>query len=140
MMSTRMLANSAAVAALMCAMAVPAFAQETTSAIRGRITDASGASVAGATVTITHAPTGTTVTTLSGPDGFYTARGLRVGGPYKIEATSSGRTESSQVQSVGVGAPVTVNLAFAANQVEEVVITADLHEILQAFRARLPGA
>ena len=52
MMSTRMLANSAAVAALMCAMAVPAFAQETTSAIRGRITDASGAAVAGATVNI----------------------------------------------------------------------------------------
>ncbi|MFM8376784.1 MAG: carboxypeptidase regulatory-like domain-containing protein, partial [Phenylobacterium sp.] len=126
MMSTRMLANSAAVAALMCAMAVPAFAQETTSAIRGRITDSSGAAVAGATVNITHAPTGTTVTTLSGPDGFYTARGLRVGGPYRIEATSAGRSESTQVQSVGVGAPVTVNLAFAGNQVEEVVITAAL--------------
>jgi broad specificity phosphatase PhoE len=61
-----MLANSAAVAALMCAMAVPAFAQETTSAIRGRITDSAGAAVAGATVTITHVPTGTTVTELAG--------------------------------------------------------------------------
>ena len=71
MMSTRMLANSAAVAALMCAMAVPAFAQETTSAVRGRITDGAGAAVAGATVSITHVPTGTTVTTLSGPDGYY---------------------------------------------------------------------
>jgi outer membrane receptor for ferrienterochelin and colicin len=121
-----MLANSAAVAALMCAMAVPAFAQETTSAIRGRITDASGASVAGATVTITHVPTGTTVTTLSGPDGFYSARGLRVGGPYKIDVTASGRSESSSIQSVGVGAPVTVNVAFAGNQVEEVVVTAAL--------------
>jgi outer membrane receptor for ferrienterochelin and colicin len=110
----------------MCAMAVPAFAQETTSAIRGRITDASGASVAGATVTITHVPTGTTVTTLSGPDGFYSARGLRVGGPYKIDVTASGRSESSSIQSVGVGAPVTVNVAFAGNQVEEVVVTAAL--------------
>jgi len=126
MMSTRMLANSAAVAALMCAMAVPAFAQETTSAIRGRITDSAGAAVAGATVSITHVPTGTTVTTLSGPDGFYSARGLRVGGPYTVQASAAGRSESSSVQSVGVGAPVTVNLAFAANQVEEVVVTAAL--------------
>ncbi|MBI0474122.1 TonB-dependent receptor [Sphingomonas sp. MA1305] len=62
-------------------------AQETTSAIRGSVT-ASGAPVAGATVTITNTTTNARINTATGPDGTFNASGLPVGGPYTVEIAS----------------------------------------------------
>lgn len=72
----------AAIAAI--AAASPAFAQQTTGDIRGRVVDQSGNPVAGARVTITHTPSGTTVVRNTNGQGVFTARGLRPGGPYII--------------------------------------------------------
>lgn len=80
MMISKRLASGVALAALACAMSTAAYAQETTSAVRGQVTGDTGP-VANATVVITHTPSGTRSLTSSGSDGVFDARGLRVGGP-----------------------------------------------------------
>ncbi|WP_298671894.1 carboxypeptidase regulatory-like domain-containing protein [uncultured Sphingomonas sp.] len=68
---------------------VAAMAQETTSTIRGSVT-AGGAPIAGATVTITHVPSGTTANTVTAANGSFNASGLRVGGPFSVSVTAPG--------------------------------------------------
>ena len=58
-----------------------AFAQNTSSSLSGRIVDAGGKPVAGATVEIIHVPSGTSRTVLTDATGRYSVQGLRVGGP-----------------------------------------------------------
>ena len=52
--------------------------------------------LANATVTITHVPTGSTATSVTGPDGRYSARGLRAGGPYRVSATAAGERRAHE--------------------------------------------
>ena len=70
--------------------AAPAFAQSTSSGVGGLVTDSSGAPVSGAEVTITHVASGTVSRATTDASGRYTARGLRVGGPYTISVTKTG--------------------------------------------------
>ncbi len=77
-------AVAAAVAVVAAATALPALAQNTTSAVSGRVIGGDGRPVAGATVTIVHTPSGTTVNATTDAEGRYAARGLRAGGPYTI--------------------------------------------------------
>ncbi len=79
---------------LLCAAAVivapaTAFAQETTSSIRGQVTSG-GAPIGNAQVTIVHEPSGTTSTVDSDSSGAFSASGLRVGGPYTVEVSADG--------------------------------------------------
>ena len=76
--------------------AAPAFAQNTSSAVGGRITDASGQPVTGAEVTILHTESGTSSTATTGADGRYISRGLRVGGPYTITVSKDGKVEKRE--------------------------------------------
>lgn len=80
------LAASAAGLAVACGVAAPAYAQETTSAIGGQVTDQSGRPIANARVTVTHTPSGTVNTAVTDSTGNYSLRGLRVGGPYTVTA------------------------------------------------------
>lgn len=66
-----------------------ALAQLTTGTISGTVTDASGAAVPGATVTIQNADTGITRNTTTGPTGRYEAPNLPVG-RYEVRASSTG--------------------------------------------------
>ena len=82
-----------AIAALIAA--APAMAQNvTSSAVAGRVVDASGHAVAGATVQIVHVPSGTTKIVTTDADGRYTAQGLRVGGPFDITASKAGLSQA----------------------------------------------
>ena len=126
-MNSRMkLAGGAALLVLAMASANAVYAQETTGALRGQVTDASGVGVAGATVVVTYGPTNAAVTTMTGGDGFFTVRGLRVGGPYSVRATSaSGETATQSVGSVALGDPTQVTVALGGGvAIEEVVVTA----------------
>ena len=76
--------------------AAPAFAQNTTSAVGGRIVGSDSQPVAGAQVTIVHAPSGTVSNATTGADGRYSARGLRVGGPYTITIVKDGVSETRE--------------------------------------------
>ncbi|NVM76264.1 hypothetical protein FHW83_002059 [Duganella sp. SG902] len=74
----------------------PAFAQNTTSAIGGRISATDGKPAAGATVTITHVESGTVSNVVTDAEGRYVQRGLRTGGPYTITITKDGITEKRE--------------------------------------------
>lgn len=64
-----------------------AYGQNTSSALSGRVVDAAGKPVAGATVEIIHVPSGTSRTVLTDANGRYSAQGLRVGGPFEVKAS-----------------------------------------------------
>ena len=82
-----------AVGLAVAAVMAPALAQNTTAGIAGRIVDAGGKPLAGATVTVLHLESRTASNLTTDADGRFSARGLRVGGPYTITATKGGITE-----------------------------------------------
>ena len=106
---------------------VPTPAQETTGSISGTITDSSGATVKGATVTLTNTDRGEnvrTVTTNSG--GFYTATSLPLG-TYTVKVTAGGfKSEVVTGLVLHVNDALTVNRTLVVgNASETVTITAD---------------
>ena len=78
----------AAIAAMF--VAVSAFAQVTTSALGGRVSDANGEPVIGVAVIATHEPSGTSYGVVTNENGRYTINGMRTGGPYKVEFSCLG--------------------------------------------------
>ena len=88
--------RTALAAAVAIVAAAPVMAQNTTSAIGGRVVGADGKPVAGATVVILHKESGSSNTQTTDGDGRYNARGLRVGGPYTITVTKGGDREVSE--------------------------------------------
>ncbi|MFD1217658.1 TonB-dependent receptor [Microbulbifer celer] len=117
-------------AVITAAAAAPsAFAQETTSAIRGTVTSG-GEPVSDATITVVHQPSNSRSTIRTSDAGRFSASGLRVGGPYTISVKSAAGEEMLSGVYLSLGEPLTlpINLAadeIATNQVEEVVVTAE---------------
>ncbi len=70
-------------------------AQETSSSVNGTIVDSSGNALSGATVIVTHEPTGQVKTLTTNSQGRY-ARGLRSGGPYNIEVRNGGYSDAEE--------------------------------------------
>lgn len=83
-------------AAVAIVMAAPAFAQNTTSAVAGKVLNADGKPVGGATVVVVHAASGTSSNVLTDTEGRYVVRGLRVGVPYTVTATKDGKSEKRE--------------------------------------------
>jgi len=82
---------------LMVALAAaPVFAQSTSAGVGGQVVGADGQPVAGAEVTITHVESGTVSRATTDAAGRYTARGLRVGGPYTITINKAGAGSDSE--------------------------------------------
>ena len=95
---------------LMVALAAaPVFAQSTSAGVGGTVVGADGQPVAGAEVTITHVESGTVSRATTDASGRYTARGLRVGGPYTIV-----------VNKAGAGTDTEDNVYLSLNQVSTV--------------------
>ena len=61
-----------------------AMAQVTTASMSGRVTDGRE-TLPGATVRVTHVPSGTMYVVTTNNDGRYAIQGMRTGGPYKVE-------------------------------------------------------
>ncbi|MGX7894641.1 TonB-dependent receptor [Tsuneonella sp. HG222] len=115
---------AASVVSLSAAVALPApvAAQETTSSVRGTV-NAAGAPVAGATVVVTHVPSGTTQTTTTDADGNFAASGLRVGGPFQVTVDASGY-ETTQVDELYLQAGQSFRLPIEVQAANEIVVTA----------------
>jgi hypothetical protein len=104
-------------------LALPAFAQETTSAIRGTIIGASGAGVSGASVSITHEPSGSISTQTTNENGIFLARNLRVGGPYFIKVTGVGGTAKMDNIFLELSDTKKVSLVLSqSSQVDDLVV------------------
>ena len=125
-MFMKKLSCGVSLAAIALVSATAVHAQETTGAIRGRITNEAGAPVGGATVVMTHQPTGTQATTVADANGFYSARGLRVGGPYTIAVNAGEGSGMVELGAIGVGDPTNANVMIfsqAASSVEDIVVS-----------------
>lgn len=110
-----------------CALAALAtsavYAQETSSSITGAVTSG-GAPVVGATVKVTHVPSGTVSTTVSRNDGSFNAPGLRVGGPYTVEIHAGGFATFSVTDiQTSVGQPFSLPVELEKSG-QEIVVTA----------------
>jgi Carboxypeptidase regulatory-like domain len=108
-------------------LASVAGAQSVSSDARGTITDKDGNPIAGATVTITHVPSGTVKTAKTGASGNYYQPGLRVGGPYTVAATAEGY-RGSHVDDVyltpGTQPALDISLEKQQQDMEEIVVSA----------------
>lgn len=84
-------------AGIMLAISAVAYGQgTTTSSLNGKITDAAGAPLPGATVVAIHTPSGSQYGNVSNADGFYRIPNMRVGGPYTVTVTFVGFQEFKQ--------------------------------------------
>ena len=88
-----------AIAALLAAAPAAVYAQQTTAALRGVVTDTSGKPVAGALVTVIHQPSGTRSDTRTDKNGNYELSGLKVGGPYEVDVAADG-FQTSQTNNI----------------------------------------
>ena len=124
-MTIRRFAASAALGALVVAFAAPAaFAQQTSASLRGVATDDVGAPIAGATITVVHTPSGTKSTVVTDGAGVFDARGLRVGGPYKVSGKAANFVDQNLSDIyLTVGDAGRVSLTFVpADQVAAVTV------------------
>ena len=124
MLNMKRLAYGAGLLALSAAMSSAAFAQETTSSMRGQVTDA-GAPIVGATVTVVHTPSGTRTTTVSNSTGAFDARNLRVGGPYTVTVAAPGE-QTKTLTDIFLNVAETYNLPveLSAQEVAAIEVTA----------------
>ena len=100
-------------------------AQETTSEIRGVVTDQNGP-IAGATVSALHVPSGTKYATTSRKDGHYNLANLKIGGPYDLTITFVGykpETQNNITLILGQEFNSDFKLTSESQQLEEVIIT-----------------
>ncbi|WP_353483374.1 carboxypeptidase regulatory-like domain-containing protein [Haliscomenobacter sp.] len=114
-----------------------AFAQVTTSAMTGIITDTKGEALIGANVVAVHVPSGTSYGAATDLDGSFRMPGMRVGGPYKITVTYTGfSTQEKDGIYLSLGTPATINFALADQAVllEDVVISAGKNSIFSSSR------
>jgi hypothetical protein len=126
-----------AIASLLTA-ALPVMAQDTSSSISGRVLDAGGQPVAGATVTIVHEPSGTTKVVTTGTDGRYAAQGLRVGGPFDVTVSKDGMTSTAKHDVyLQLAQESAVNLTMSGAQAENAqnlaAVTVSANALAQTF-------
>jgi hypothetical protein len=119
-------ARGSALTVLAMALAAPVavYAQETTAIVRGEV-KSGPAPIAGATVTVTHVPTGTKSTVRTAADGRFQATGLRVGGPFELSVAAPGyRNSTASDVFLNAGEPYGVVVELAPErEVERVVVT-----------------
>lgn len=116
------LAASAASVVVASSLAAPAYAQETSSSVRGTVSSAAGP-IAGATVTVVHEPSGTTATITTDASGNFAANGLRIGGPFTVTVEANG-FETATVNDLSLQAGVPSRLPIVLEAQKEIVVTA----------------
>jgi hypothetical protein len=132
-MSFRELAQVWVLAAFILSVCAPAYSQnETTSAFTGGVYNATGDPLPGASVELTHAPTGATQYAYANVFGRFTFSGLPPGGPYSLRASFYGyaaHTISPLFLDLGenLAAPLTLLRPYAEViiEMEKLVVTAD---------------
>ncbi len=129
---------------LCCALAillisVPAFSQGSAGRILGAVTDQSGGTVAGATVSVIDTARGITKTLITDDAGEYNAPNLTPGS-YTVRAEAKGfkRLERQNVD-VGVGKEVRVDLIVQPGEQEQTVTVTEAVPLVETTNATLGG-
>jgi hypothetical protein len=106
-------------------------AQVDTGSITGTVTDASGAVVSGAKITLTNEGTAASLSTTTGSDGGYKFSPVRVGS-YKIDAAAQGfKIDSERHVAVDVTANVLLNFKLQPGSVSETIEVTSAAPLLQ---------
>jgi hypothetical protein len=115
--------RSAVSAAALVVICAPALAQNTTAALSGRVVNAAGQPVAQASVSILHVESRSTVTASTDADGRYSARGLRVGGPYVVTITQGGQSERRDNVFLTLAETTALDVTLGAPAAQTITIT-----------------
>ena len=105
----------------------------TTSSLKGKVTDSKGTPIYLANVVAKHVPTGTLYGAITGDDGFYNMRNMRVGGPYTITISFVGYQDGTKEEvhlQLNNTAKVDMRLVERVDQLDEVVITYDANDVM----------
>jgi hypothetical protein len=94
-------------------------ANTTTSSVKGQVTGPKGNAAVGTKVTIVHVQSGTTKTATVNQSGLFTAKGLRVGGPYTITLDSN-TFEDATVKDVYLTLGETYPMNISLNPQEDI--------------------
>jgi hypothetical protein len=136
--STLIRRNSLLMTAAMVVMflgVTPLHAQVDAGTLLGTVTDASGGSVRGATVTMTNEGTNATLSITTGSDGAYKFTPVKIGS-YKLSASYQGfQTTTQKNVKVDVGADVVVDFALKPGQVSEIVEVNSAPPVLETQNA-----
>jgi hypothetical protein len=120
-------------------MSIPALAQSTAGRVLGTVTDASGASVAGATVVVTDTQRGTSRTLTTDSAGQYVAADL-IPGTYKIRVEAIGfKTVERPSVAVEVATDVRADATLQPGNVSEVITVMAEVPLLNTTSATLGG-
>ena len=108
----------------------------TTASVHGIIADSKG-TIPGATITITHLPTGTVYATASRNDGRYNLPNLRIGGPYTFKVSFIGYKDFIQENinlSIGQDAKIDAKLEDNSTALNEVVVKSTSGKVINSSR------
>jgi hypothetical protein len=97
----------------------------TTSSMSGKIADAQGEALAGATIVATHVPSGTIYGATANNQGLFSIQGMRPGGPYKVEVSFIGFSKKTFTDinlSLGETFVLNTGLTESSTELNEVVV------------------
>ena len=126
-------------AALMLVTAAAVNAQITTSSMAGQVSGTDGEDIIGATIRVTHEPSGTTYNAVTNADGRWAIQGMRVGGPYTVKISYIGYAERDYTGiNLQLGETYNLNASISedVNELGEVVVVGSASK----FAAEKTGA
>ncbi|OCX54498.1 TonB-dependent receptor [Mucilaginibacter sp. PPCGB 2223] len=109
----------------------------TTASIHGVVTDSKGGTLPGATVIVTHLPTGTVYSAATRADGRYNLANLRVGGPYTFKISFIGFKDYTQDNiTLSIGQDLTLNTKLEDNSttLKEVTVAGAGGKVINSSR------
>ncbi|MFA6442022.1 MAG: TonB-dependent receptor, partial [Sterolibacterium sp.] len=112
-----------AIALAIALLIAPAMAQNTSSAIAGRVTGGGGRPVIGADVSVIHNESGSVSKLVTDGEGRYGARGLRVGGPYTITITKDGKVERRENVYLPLAETLNLDASLGAEALQKIVVS-----------------
>ncbi|WP_164976068.1 TonB-dependent receptor [Oleiharenicola lentus] len=118
----------AVITGLALTLSPSALAQLVSSGLTGTIRGSDGNPVAGASVTAVYTPTNATFTAVTNAAGRFNFRGLPVGGPYTLTASSTGYADGKVEEiTAALGTDIEVNLTLKSDvlQLEKLVVGGD---------------
>src|ERR1700694_5387007 len=122
---------------LLAVTVLPSIAQTGTSRITGRIGDSKGATVPGASVTVTNEATGLSPTQATNDAGVYSFDSLPAGA-YTVTVEQQGFKKFQKTgNALEVGTPLTIDVAMEVGQVTETVTVQGGAEQLQTATATI---